>query len=316
MKSKVNWQPSASIDALIQRSAIIQNIRAFFFERDFIEIETPLLASYGVTDPYNENFTCDYFGKPYFLQTSPEYHLKRLLCAGAPNLFQLSKAFRYEMTSKHHNPEFTMLEWYRKGFTYKQLIEEVLMLIKGIMPTITLKKYSYQQLFQTYCGFDPFLLTTSELIKYSLSHQLVDRVLDMDKDAWLALIMSHQIEPILSQKNECSVVYDFPASQASLAIIEGPIAKRFEVYLLGVELANGFEELSDPKEQLERFKKDNRQRIDEGLSEKAIDHYFIQALQEGLPACSGVALGIDRLIMAALKVKDIREVMSFNFITA
>lgn len=307
-----SWQPSADIDILKKRSLIIQKIRAFFFDREFIEVETPMLSAYGVTDPYNENITCEYFSKIYFLQTSPEYHLKRLLCAGAPNLFQLSKAFRHEASSKHHNPEFTMLEWYRNDWGYRQLMDEVVALVSNIMPKLRVNYYTYQNLFINCCNFDPLNISVSMLVEYSIENKLVDRDLKMDKDAWLSLIMSQQIEPWLTKLNECSVIYDYPNSQSSLAIIEGDIAKRFEIYINGIELANGFEELRDPNEQYKRFREDNTQRKREGKNQMEIDPYFISALKHGLNRCSGVALGIDRFIMAVLKLNSINQAISFS----
>ncbi len=148
MSKSLHWQPTSSIDVLKKRSNIIQLIRAFFFDRDFIEVEAPLLASNAVTDPYNENIVCDYFGSSYYLQTSPEYHLKRLLCANAPDLFQLGKAFRHESHGRHHNPEFTMLEWYRLGWDHQSLLNEVIALIQMLLPGTVIHRYSYQNLFQ------------------------------------------------------------------------------------------------------------------------------------------------------------------------
>ena len=311
MPGTLKWQPSACIEVLKKRSGIIKKIRAFFFERHFIEVDVPLLALNGVTDPYNENIVCNYLGKPYYLQTSPEYHLKRLLCAGSPDLFQLAKAFRHEPHGRHHNPEFTMLEWYRLGWDYQSLMTEVITLIQALIPDISIHRYSYQSLFQTFCNFDPFSISCEALIEYSLANALVERDLKMDKDAWLSLIMGHTIEPKLEKLGGCSAIYDFPKSQASLAVVEGETAKRFEIYLNGIELANGFQELRDPMTQQARFEADNAQRLANSQSEKNIDPYFMSALKHGLPQCSGVALGIDRLIMAVLDLKRIEQVISF-----
>lgn len=307
-----DWQPTALIEVLQKRSDIIRKIREFFYAQNVIEVETPLLAKFGVTDPYNDNFSCDYFGDTYYLQTSPEYHLKRLLAAGAPDLFQLSKAFRYEPCGKHHNCEFTMLEWYRLGFDYHQLIEETLQLINIIIPNIKVKKFTYKNLFEKYSGFDAFVITKNELISYAIKYGFVSHDLEMSKDDWLNLIMSHQIEPQLKVEENCVVIYDFPSSQASLAVIKGEIAQRFEIYINGIELANGFQELAEPVEQVARFKDDLLQRKKTSKNQMQIDSYFIDALKFGLPNCSGVALGIDRLIMAALNLQDIKQVLSFQ----
>lgn len=309
-----NWRPSASIDALKQRGQVLRTIRDFFYARDVLEVEVPLLAQHGVTDPYNDNFQCHYFNKTYYLQTSPEYHLKRLLAAGAPNIYQLAKAFRYEASGKHHNPEFTLLEWYRLDWDYHQLIDEVLALIQKVLVyQYPINKTSYQALFQKFCNIDPFNCNITALKAYASQQQIIisDSAV-IDKDGWLSLIMSHTIEPQMKAEGGIYVVYDYPKSQAALAQIEGQIAKRFEVYIDGIELANGFQELTDPIAQKQRFIQDNQQRQLYGKSKMALDNYFLDALSAGMPPCSGVALGVDRLLMVKMKLANIHNVMSFT----
>ena len=310
--SETNWQPTASIDILKRRADFLRDVREFFYARNVIEVEVPLLASHGVTDPYNENICCDFFGENYYLQTSPEYHLKRLLCAGAPDLYQLSKAFRHEQSGFYHNPEFTLLEWYRLNWCYKELFEEVITLITSLLNVNNIRRLSYKELFQTYCQFDPFIIGTKTL--QSLLQDKVPGTAEMhlDRDGWLALAMGYIIEPRLKLEQGLFIVYDYPKTQASLAVIDGDYAKRFEVYLEGVELANGFEELSDPQEQLRRFEQDNLQRKQQGKPQVKIDKRFLAALGHGLPPCSGVALGLDRLFMAKYKLSNIALGLSFS----
>jgi len=309
---KNSWQPTATIETLKKRSKLMKIIRDFFYSRKFLEVDTPLLCKFGVTDPYNDNFTSNYFGQKYYLQTSPEYHLKRLLCAGSGDLFQITKAFRHESAGKHHNPEFTMLEWYRLDWCEQKLIDEVLDLITSILGEISIQRFSYQKLFEQFCNLNPFNITAIQLMNYAIDKNIVNYDLNMDKDSWLALIMSHFIEPKLVELGGACVIYDFPKSQASLAVIKGEVAKRFEIYVNGIELANGFYELTDPSEQLNRFKNDNLQRQSDLKPDMEPDFYFLEALSEGLPQCSGVALGVDRLLMLALKLNTIEQVLSFS----
>lgn len=312
------WQPTTSIALLKQRANLLRNIREFFFQRNVVEVEVPLLAQHGVTDPYNDNFEVSYFNQSLFLQTSPEYHLKRLLCAGAPDVYQLAKAFRYEEHGKHHNPEFTMLEWYRIDWTYQQLIQEVIELVQCIIGPIDIAKYSYQDLFLHFCDFDPLTISTEALQKFAKSQQIVCLSQHLSKDDWLNLIFTQLIEPqFKTPQNNLVIISDYPKSQAALAQVEGQIAKRFEIYLNGIELANGFQELSDPKEQRLRFEADNVIRNTLNKMPMKIDPFFLDALEQGhLPNCSGVALGVDRLLMAACEKADIQDVLSFSIANA
>lgn len=304
------WHPTASIESLKLRARIIQGVRAFFDARDVLEVETPLLARFGVTDPFLENFETQYLGSPRYLQTSPEYHMKRLLCAGSPSIFQLSKAFRHEASGAQHNPEFTMLEWYRLGFDYRTLMDEVSGLIEHVLEVKQVRHVSYQALFQSSLSLCPFEASIEALKQCAFDHNIDVCGEFSSKDQWLSLLLTHVVEPTLGQG--LCFVYDFPASQAALARIEKGVAKRFECYLNGVELANGFEELTDPAVQCTRFNEDNRLRLAEGLKEKEKDNYLLASLTQGLPACSGVALGLDRLLMLALDKKNISEVISFS----
>lgn len=304
-----HWEPTASIETLKARAAFLKKIRQFFDERDVLEVETPLMAKFGVTDLHLDNFETSHLGKPRYLQTSPEYHMKRLLAAGSPSIFQLSKAFRNEPSGKQHNPEFTMLEWYRLDFDIHQLMDEVALLIETVLGQRPVKHYTYQSLFIQTLDLCPFKATIKALEKKAKGIALVGAL--KTKDDWLALLMTHLIEPSLKEQGVV-FVYDYPPSQASLATVEKGVAKRFECYVEGIELANGFHELCDSGIQNSRFDEDNKHRAHSALPQKEKDLFLLQALASGLPACSGVALGIDRLLMLALNKQDISKVISFS----
>ena len=308
------WRPQASIDTLKKRAILIQKIRSFFYKRDYLEIETPILASHGVTDVYLKNLESKIFDKTYYLQTSPEYHMKRLLAAGSGPIFQIAKAFRDDELGRLHNIEFTMLEWYRPGMNYNQLMNEVDDLLHLFLTYKKSTRLTYRQLFERFVGFNPHEVSIRELQQccHRFKQSGVLAADEQDKDQYLFLILSQVIEPQLVQFDEPVFIYEFPTSQAALATIHNNVAQRFEVYYKGIELANGFNELTCPEKQRDRFLLDCLKRKSLGLPEKAIDEYFIQALGEGLPQCSGVALGLDRLIMVSLDKKAINQVMSFT----
>ncbi|AWB65813.1 elongation factor P lysine(34) lysyltransferase [Saccharobesus litoralis] len=319
------WQPSASISALKQRANTLAQIRKFFAERDVLEVETPLLASSGVTDLHLENMQSQFYGpgchqgKTLYLQTSPEYAMKRLLAAGSGCIYQICKAFRNDEAGRHHNPEFTLLEWYRVGFDAKQLMHEVDHLLQQILNCPSADYLTYQQAFMQFTQLDPL---DGDLAR--LKHFLVDNneadltTLYQDQaneyDTLLQYIFNQYIEPQIGQQQPC-FIYQFPASQAALAKLsaqDSRVAERFEVYFKGIELANGFDELTDANEQRRRFEHDNQLRQEHGLATKPIDEYLLAALKTGIPQCAGVALGIDRLVMLAQQAAHIHEIQSFN----
>ena len=317
---------TASIKKLKQRATIIQIIRQFFIERNLLEVETPSLSQAGVTDVHLSCFKTHFVGAdinaenvspqgvPLYLQTSPEFHMKRLLSAGSGSIFQIAKAFRNEESGRYHNPEFTLLEWYRVGFDHHDLMKEMDELLQLILKTESARVCSYQDAFIEVLKVDP-LCADLEALKQAGAHLNLGEVLnnEQDKDTVLQLLFCVAIEPVIANKRPC-FIYNFPASQAALAQIskeDTRVAERFEVYYKGIELANGFHELSDAKEQLERFENDNKERVIRGLDPMPIDRRFIDSLST-LPDCSGVALGIDRLIMLALKEAHIDQVLSFS----
>ena len=310
-----DWRPSASIDGLKQRAEIISTIRAFFNTRDYLEVETPILARFGITDVYLSNIKALFRGKPYCLQTSPEYHMKRLLAAGSGPIFQLARVFRDDELGRWHNPEFTLLEWYQLGIDHHELMKEVDALLQLVLNCAPMIKKTYQQVFMEICDIDSLFADVSQLQqvleRFDLSGVLTPG--DKDRDQYLFLLMSHVIEPALANVESPVAVYNFPVSQAALAKINDGIAERFEVYYRGVELANGFHELTDVDAQQLRFNQDIKERATRGLESSAPDGYLLAALSYGLPPCSGVALGINRLLALALNQESIASTLAFDF---
>lgn len=319
-----NWQPTASIELLLKRASIIKQVRAFFADRCILEVETPILSQAAVTDVQLSSFQT-IFNKPGIIDlqqgqslaliTSPEYHMKRLIAAGSGPIFQICKCFRnHEEVSRYHNPEFTMLEWYRIQFDMMQMINEVDDLLQQILDTEPAEYISYQNAFLKYLEIDPLDASKESLIATVDKLNLGFKTEDVDRDTLLQFLFTFGIEPNIG-KERPTVVYHFPASQAALAELnleDQRTARRFEFYYQGVELANGFKELTNAKEQRARFEHDNKERVLKGFPAQPIDENLLAAMEAGLPDCSGVALGLDRLIMLALKQLTISQVMSFN----
>lgn len=319
MFEQENWQPSASIENLLARANIIAEIRRFFTDRGLLEVETPVLSEFGVTDVHLSTFNTDFISpmaeksKTLWLSTSPEYHMKRLLAAGSGPIFQLCHVFRNEEAGQHHNPEFTMLEWYRPHFDMYRLINEVDDLLQQILDCKPTESLSYQFVFQEYVGLDPLSAEKAELVAKAKQYHL-QQAEQEDRDTLLQFLFSTVVEPNIGKENPVAV-YHFPATQAALAQISSEdhrVAERFEFYYKGLELANGFHELTDVNEQLHRFEQDNVQRQKMGLPQRQIDKRLLGALQAGVPNCSGIALGVDRLLMIALGANAIHEVMAFG----
>lgn len=310
-----NWMPSASIAALRYRARIISLIREFFSKRGYLEVETPIMAHYGITDVYLNNIKAIFQKKEYFLQTSPEYHMKRLLAAGSGPIFQLARVFRDDELGRWHNPEFTLLEWYQLDIDHHSLMLEMDLFLQAILNTKSLIKMTYQQAFIEACGINPFVADIADfklcLREFSLLNILDDD--ETDRDQYLFLLMSHVVEPFLAKKDAPVAVYNFPASQASLAKVQDEVALRFEIYYQGVELANGFSELTDFAMQRARFEKDIILRDAKCYARVEADKYLLQALEKGLPECSGVALGVDRLLAISLKETNIAKTLAFDF---
>lgn len=308
------WQPSATINSLRQRADFLAKIRLFFNTRGYLEVETPVMGRFGITDAYLSNIKAFFRNEPYCLQTSPEYHMKRLLAAGSGPIFQLARVFRDDELGRWHNPEFTLLEWYQLGIDHYALMDEVDELLQQILNCPPLLKKTYQQVFMDICGIDPLQASIPQLQQILIQYEL-DNVLaadEEDSDQYLFLLMSHIIEPALANEPSPVAVVNFPVSQASLAQVKDGVAERFEIYYRGVELANGFHELTDANAQRQRFYKDNALRVAGGLEGNSPDEYLLAALKHGLPPCSGVALGIERLLALAMNQSSISATMAFD----
>ncbi len=319
-ESTDRWRPSASFDTLRLRATILDRIRAFFRARGVLEVETPLLSTATVTDPHLSSMSCRFdgpggAGRKLYLQTSPEYAMKRLLAAGSGPIYQMGKAFRDGETGSRHNPEFTMLEWYRPGFDHHDLMDEMDDLLNEVLGTSPAERSSYAELFQRYAGINPHDSSTGELrrLARALGLKELENLETEDRDDWLNLVLTHFIEPNLGRARP-SFIYDYPVSQSALARVrtgDPPVAERFEVYVRGIELANGFHELTDPAEQRRRFKADLFRRKTMGKEQVPIDEYLLSALASGMPSCAGVALGVDRLVMLAAGFDRLTDVIAF-----
>lgn len=313
----VEWQPTASVATLTARAKIMRKLRDWFFENNILEVETPHLSNAATTDPHIESYAVD----DRHLRTSAEFHLKRLLAAGFPDVYELGKVFRVDESGRHHNPEFTMLEWYRLGIDHHTLMTECESLLRYLHAdnSLSLARVSYRDFWLQHTRID---LATASCVDIALF--LKDSGIDVPQsiadsfDALQDLAMGTALADRLP-KGQYSALYDYPASQASLARIDDsdaawPVANRFEIYFGSVELANGFFELTDAEEQLERFNTDNAARAEQGLKSMPVDHHLVAALRHGLPECAGVAVGLDRLMMILLdEVESLSEVVSFSW---
>jgi len=298
---------------LAQRAALYRHIREFFYAVGVMEVDVPVLGASTVTDPHLEALPTRYDNRTYYLQTSPEYFLKRLLVNGSGAIYSMGKAFRYDQASKRHNPEFTMLEWYQPGFDEQDLIDQVLGLIVKLSPQSETRKCSYKSLFEQYLGVNPHTASADDLASIAKERLSVDWP-DEPLSTWFDLLFSHFVEPNLT--DVVYAVYDYPECQCALARIAEndvgeTVARRFEIYWHGLELANGYWELCDPEAHRERFDRDNQLRQDMGLPVMPLDEAFLTALESGLPECAGVALGVDRLLMCVSETFDIADVMPF-----
>ena len=312
-------RPTASLKVLKKRAALLRQIRAFFYARDILEVDTPTLSIAGNTDPSIESFSTRYTGpgntETLYLHTSPEFAMKRLLAANSGAIYQLCKVFRNGESGRQHNPEFTMLEWYRPGFDHHQLMDEVAELLDDVLGTssTSITKTTYQQVFIDHAGLDPLDTDLSALEQCAQQHGL-EQVIGMDDatmDDWLDLLMDQVVVPALDRGRV--FIYNYPASQSALAKISSSdfrIAERFELFIDSIEIANGFHELTDASEQRQRFEKENAKRESSGLPQLPIDENLLEALESGLPHCAGVALGIDRLLMLAAELDSIAAVMT------
>lgn len=309
------WQPMAELGVLRARAQLLQTLRSFFHQRQVLEVDVPSLARAAATDPHIDSIVAQVCDQSLYLQTSPEFFMKRLLAAGSGDIYSLAKAFRNGEAGRKHNPEFTMLEWYRVDWDEHQLMNEVAELLQACTPISSIDKLSYRQLFQRHLNIDPHTTGTNILRDIANQHGQFDWQ-DDDRDLWLDILMTHVIEPNMG--SGLVLVYDFPETQAALARRERDdqgelIARRFEAYVGGVELANGYWELCDAGEQFRRFESDLHKRELLGLPQYPSDQTLVRALEHGMPECAGVALGVDRLLMLSTGVTDIRPLLAFPF---
>ncbi|SIT00026.1 MAG: EF-P lysine aminoacylase GenX [Thalassolituus maritimus] len=302
------WQPSCDRAALAARSAFYRTIREFFYARDVLEVDTPLLGNAPVSDPNIEPMQTR---EGRWLHTSPEYAMKRLLCAGSGDIWQLCKVFRAGEAGRRHNPEFSMLEWYRVSWSLDRLMDEVRDLVRALFQTrwaeLPEVRMSYASALKQFAGIDVHKASDDDIAAVGIS--VAGQDLQLGRDGWLDIIMSHRVEPALSEET-LVFIYDFPASQAALAKVScdadgNPVAERFELFFNGTELANGYHELTDAEEQRRRFEKE--------ADGRPLDEQLLSAIEQGLPECSGVAMGVDRLLMHLLQAEHISDVLSFDW---
>jgi lysyl-tRNA synthetase class 2 len=322
------WQPACDSQHLRLRAQMLADIRRFFAEREVLEVETPLLCRATGTDPQLDFFSTLLHSPPHnptlFLQTSPEFAMKRLLAAGSGSIYQICKAFRNGESGRMHNPEFTILEWYRVGFDLQQLMDEVAELLQSLLAPVfkalSVSRVSYRQLFHDMTGLDALVFDRQDYQHYAVSCGFSEAItLCGDEHVlWLDFIFSHCVQPAMARET-LFLVYGYPAIQSSLARInpcDPRVAERFEAFINGMELGNGFFELADPLEQEARFDREIAHRRAQGLVVVEKDGLLLDALRHGLPDCSGVALGLDRLLMIAGDCRTIDEILAFPLANA
>ena len=317
-RSDGDWRPSASLETLRLRARGLRRIRDFFRERGVLEVETPAMAAAGASDAniasLSTTLQAGAVGRRLFLQTSPEFAMKRLLAAGSGPIFQVCRAFRDGESGRLHNPEFTLLEWYRPGFDQHALMDELDALLDRLLaraaPGLRL---TYREAFLEHGAIDAFEADMETLAARAAEAGLHDAANGrFDRDALLDFLFSHTVQPRLGEGR--TYVYDYPASQAALARVrrcEPPVAERFELFVNGVEIANGYHELGDAAEQRRRFAADGGARERLGLESMPPDERLLAALDYGLPDCAGVAVGLDRLFMVAAGESSLEAVMAF-----
>jgi lysyl-tRNA synthetase class 2 len=314
----MSWQPKATRATMLRRAAMLAAVRSFFAARGVLEVETPILSAAAVSDPQLESVGSRLAGlaREFYLQTSPEYAMKRLLAAGSGDIYQICKVFRDEEHGRWHNPEFTMIEWYRLGFDDAALMDEVDALVRTLLaPQRTLpptERLTYSAALERHAGVDAHS-SDADLTAAAQRHGIVCDA-PLDRDAKLDLLMGFVVGPRLGSDGPCFIC-DYPASQAALARLKpgaSGVAARFELYLDGVELANGFHELQDAAEQRARFNRDLELRRRRGQKQRPVDENLLAALEHGMPDCAGVALGFDRLVALAIGADSLAQSMAFT----
>lgn len=312
-----------SHEALRLRARVNRLVRDFFDARGVLEVETPVMSRAGNTDPNIASFTVEFGGRTdgaprtRWLRTSAEFPMKRLLAEGLGDCYELGRVFRDGEAGGRHNPEFTMLEWYRTGWTLDPLVDETAALVQAALALVgreaTLRKASFREVYREALGLDPMTASVAEL--QAAFGGGIDPE-GLNRDDWLDLLMTHRIQPAFPA-GQLLAMHDYPASQCALAKVarrgDVDVAERFELYLGPLELANGYHELTDAAEQRARFERDRTVRASRGVVQPPIDEALLDALAAGMPDCSGVALGIDRLLMAMLGTGAIADVLAYDF---
>jgi elongation factor P--(R)-beta-lysine ligase len=320
-----DFLPTASWANLRLRAELLGKVRHFFQVRGFLEVETPILSADTVVDRHLHPFgvSADESAaragrtRPLWLQTSPEFAMKRLMAAGGEAIYQVTRAFRRDELGSLHNPEFTMVEWYRRDDSMIDGMRLLSDLCEALLNLGPAAQVSYRAAFEQFAGVDPHAGSLDELAAVARTRNLAvpDSFDRRDRDAWLDLLLAELVEPHLGQSSPV-ILYDYPASQAALATVrdgDPPLAERFELYVGGIELANGFHELTDPQVLRERNRSNNAARVAEGKPPLPEQSRLLAAMEHGLPDCTGVALGFDRVVMRAAGASTLAEVLAFPF---
>ncbi len=320
-----NWQPKCSVELMHLRAKVLHQIRDFFYTNHVLEVETPILCHSAGTDPYIEHFTSYHLAGEkkmgLFMQTSPEFAMKRLLSTNTESIYQICKVFRQGESGRLHNPEFTMLEWYRVSYNLQQLMDDVEHLLSQLLPddrfSEKAQRICYQDVFAEFTGLDAlqFDLSLYQSAAETLGFPEAASLCATDHAVWLDFLFSYCVQVNLGKTGLC-MVYDYPASLPSLARLKPDnslIVERVEVFIQGIELGNGYFELTDVKEQIRRFEQDNLLRESNGSVFIEMDKRLLAAMQSGLPDCSGIAIGLDRLLMIIAQKSSIDEVLTFSF---
>ena len=318
-----SFRPAATWEILRLRADLLQRVRAFFAERDFLEVETPVLSADVVVDRHLDPLSVVLpddprrpdVGRRLWLQTSPEFHMKRLLAAGAGPIFQIARVFRAGECGARHNPEFTLVEWYEPGVAYEGGMTTLADFAVAILDRRPAERVSYADAVARTIGLDPHTVTSAELVDAARRLQIAapDSLSPDDRDGWLELLLGQCVEPHLGVGRP-TILFDYPASQAALAQVRPgppPVAERFELYVDGIELANGYHELLDPAVLRERNRATNRQRAADGKPKLPEESRLLDAMDAGLPPATGTALGFDRLVMLVAGARTIDEVLAF-----
>ncbi|MGB0865312.1 MAG: EF-P lysine aminoacylase EpmA [Granulosicoccaceae bacterium] len=312
-----DWRPTASAEARTARGAMMSRLREYFYNAGVLEVDTPTFSSATSPDPHVPSFEANNAGQFGYLHTSPEYPMKRLLAAGSGDIYQIAKVFRAGERGAYHNPEFTLLEWYRVGFELSALMQDVHRVVAAALnQPVQAIQLSFRQASIDLGGFDPWTDSSAHLrdCLVSAGHSVPESLGLEETDGWIDLAFS-QLVASQFPRDRLTFVEGYPPSQAALARVEHvgevAVASRFEAYWSGLELANGFHELVDPVEQRARFEAERAAAKLSDLPQRPVDERFLEALQTGLPDCSGVAIGVDRLLMVLLQVDNISEVLNF-----